>query len=99
MKPQFVPGDQVAVVPVHMTGSWLVPAIVVSVQQSNEIPDVLERGLGSWQPWSYWVLTFQNNYCGTRVMGPLPLFSVYDIDDWEEQQLERSKRLARLVTG
>jgi len=97
VKPQYVPGDQVAVIPVHMTGSWLVPALVLSVQQSNEIPDVKARGLGDWQPWSYWVLTFQNNCCGTRIMGPLSSTEVQNISAWEDQSNERAERHARLA--
>jgi len=77
VRPRYVSGDMVSVVPVHMTGSLTVPAMVISVRQSNDLPDARFRGLTNLGSWSYWVLTTDNVYCGVRVMGPLMGYEVF----------------------
>lgn len=59
--------------PAHMTGDLVVTGkgnmrrlgIVVSVQQSNNVPDALYRGIPSVFAWSYYV------FDGRKVIGPL----------------------------
>ena len=40
--------------------------LIISVQQSNSVPDAKVRGLENLQPWSYWVFTSE-----CKVLGPL----------------------------
>ena len=67
MKPTFLPGDLALLVPEHW--QQFNPVMVVSVTQSNNVPDAKERGLNDLQSWSYWVL--RHNGSGLKLMGPL----------------------------
>lgn len=70
MKPSFLPGDAVTVVPVHMTGSVRVPALVISVQHAKQVPDAEARGLLNQQPYNYWVMSYGDTPWGIKFWGP-----------------------------
>lgn len=69
MHPRFMTGDIVEC-DMMSTGSYHVQGMIISVQQSNSIPDADIRGLHDLQPWSYWILCSNDKYYGTRIMGP-----------------------------
>jgi len=81
MKPSFLPGDAVTVVPVHLTGSLRVPALVISVQPSDQVPDAVERGLGELQPFKYWVMSYGDTPWGIKFWGPFRAFELKS--QWE----------------
>lgn len=67
MRPTFLPGDLAMLVPQHWQG--FNPVMVISVTQSNSVPDAEERGLNNLQLWLYWVLSHDGS--GLQLMGPL----------------------------
>lgn len=78
MKPSWKTGDLVtAACPSQPLDSpnegWsvLVRAMVISVQQSNSVPDARARGLQDIQPWSYWVFTMGDGDWHCKIVGPL----------------------------
>jgi len=76
VNPSFLPGDAVTVVPVHLTGTLRVPALVISVRESDQVPDAWERGLGCTQPYNYWVMTYGNHAWGIKFMGPYKAYEL-----------------------
>lgn len=62
--PRFVVGDLVKIHPVMLDGTRNT-GIVVSVRQSNFIPDAKARGLADVFEWSYWVFN------GDAIVGPM----------------------------
>jgi len=64
MLPRFLTGDLVEVQPV--TAMSFRPAMVISVQQSNNVPDAHVRGLDNVYGWSYWVM-----FTDGKIQGPL----------------------------
>lgn len=74
VKPRWMTGDLVtAACQYEPPGcfSELVRGIVISVQQSNSVPDAEQRGLKDIQPWSYWVLTSGKGDWHCKIVGPL----------------------------
>jgi hypothetical protein len=56
------PGDLVAIIG---QPSIKATCLVISVQQSKQVPDANVRGLANVYPWRYWV------FDGTKVLGPM----------------------------
>jgi len=61
MHPTHLTGDLVEI----GVGSMRRTAIVVSVQQSNQVPDAIARGLVNLFPWTYYV------FDGQKIVGPV----------------------------
>lgn len=73
MQPRFLTGDMVQVSPSRLIMGPYVRGMVISVQQSNSVPDAKERGLENIQQWSYWVVTSDGPY----IVGPIGGAYVY----------------------
>lgn len=58
MSTDIFPGDLVDVAPWE-AGSFR-PAIVISVQKTNDVPDAYVRGLANVYPYSYWLFFPEN---------------------------------------
>jgi hypothetical protein len=71
MRPRFLTGDMVQASPSGFHYGPYVRGMVISVQQSNNVPDARERGLQDLQPWSYWVMTSEWENVGPHIVGPL----------------------------
>lgn len=73
MRPKFLTGDFVEV---RSFGSFneFTPAMVISVNQANQMPDALARGMFNAYAWSYWVI-----YPGGRIEGPLLSSQIHDV--------------------
>jgi hypothetical protein len=61
MRPTHLTGDLVE----FDSGQWRRTGIVVSVQQSNQVPDAKARGIENVFPWMYWV------FDGREIVGPM----------------------------
>lgn len=75
MRPRWKTGDLVSVaIPHSSVSSDVVRAMIICVQQSNNVPDAEVRGLKDLQPWSYWVLTLaplEHYRWHCKIAGPL----------------------------
>lgn len=61
MQPTHLTGDLVEI----YVGAKRSTAIVVSVQQSDQVPDALARGITNVFPWKYYV------FDGQKIVGPM----------------------------
>ena len=77
MLPRYLNGDMVRVTPMNFTGSYTVPAMIISVQQANCIPDAAVRGLSAFQDWSFYVMTTGGDGFPPQFIGPLPAYQVW----------------------
>ncbi len=77
MQPRFLTGDMVQVSPSELIYGPYVRGLVISVQQSNSVPDAKERGLEDLQSWSYWVMTSSWGDVGPKIVGPIMGAYVY----------------------
>jgi hypothetical protein len=71
MRPRFLTGDMVQVSPLEFIHGPYVRGMVISVQQSNNVPDAKVRGLSDLQPWSYWIMTSGWDGVGPHIYGPI----------------------------
>jgi hypothetical protein len=71
MRPKFLTGDAVDI----GWGQPMVRGLVIAVQQANQIPDAVIRGLSNLQQWHYWVLT--SNEGISQIAGPLAQSDIF----------------------
>lgn len=57
-----------------------VRGLVISVQQSNSVPDAAIRGMSDRQPWSYWIMTSEWEGVAPHIVGPLSSDNVKPLD-------------------
>ena len=75
--PRYLTGDMVRVAQDSLSGSYAVPAMVVSVRQANCIPDAIIRGLSHFQDWSFYVMTSGGGQSPPQFIGPLPAYEIF----------------------
>jgi hypothetical protein len=73
MKPTFLSGDRVkCIIDAHWTRTGVDNGTVISVVQSDMIPDASVRGIQVVWSWSYYVLLDN----GPKVLGPVPSWAL-----------------------